>query len=70
MQPGVVVVVLLFHEPLLNDDCEDVRDYTNRHEYIAVQVDLRDQGVNLDHVVVRVKDHVTVHQRKQGVATD
>ena len=70
VQPCVVVVVLLLQESFFNDDCEDIRNHTHRDKDVAVKVDLRNQRVNLDHVVVGVKDHIPVHQSEQCVATD
>ena len=29
MEPSIIVVILLLHKTLLDDNCEDVRDHTN-----------------------------------------
>lgn len=70
VQPSVVVVVLLLHEALLDYDCEDVDNDADRDEYVAVEVELGNQIVYLDHVIVGIEDHVTVHQSEECVAAD
>lgn len=69
-KPAVVGVVLLLHEALFDDDCEYVGNYTNRNEDVAVEVDLRTEAADLDHVVVGVPNHVSVHESEEGVAAD
>ena len=64
MEPCVVIVVLLLHETLLDDDCEDVGNHTNRDEDPGVEVKLCRKALNLDHIVVSVPNHVSVHQSK------
>ena len=70
MKPSVIIIIFLFHETLLNDDRKYIGYNTSWNEYIAVKVKLCYKGVYLDHIVVSVPDHVSVHKGKEGVAWD
>ena len=63
-KPCVVIIVLLLHETLLNDDREQVCNNANRDENIAVKVDVGVKRIDLQDIVVCVPDHVTMHKCK------
>ena len=70
VQPGIVIVVLLFHEAFFDDDCEDVGDHTDGDENVAVEIELTQDRVNLNQVIVGIPNHISVHQGEKGVAAD
>lgn len=66
---GVVVVVLLLHETFLDDNREDVCDYSDRYEYESVQIQLSVHVIALHDILVSRPNHVTVLQRNKCQTT-
>ena len=69
-KPSVIVVVLLPHIALFDDDREYVADHTDGNKDPSVEIDLSYEIVNLNDVLISVPDHVAMHQCKQSVAAD
>jgi hypothetical protein len=64
VKPSVVIVILLLHEAFFNNDCENVNDDAHRNKDETVKIQLCSQVVNLNHIIIGVKDHITMHQSK------
>lgn len=67
-EPGVVIVVFLFHETFLDNNRKQVCNNANRYENIAVEENVSVKRIDLKDVVVGVPDHVTMHQCKERKA--
>ena len=64
-QPGVVIVVFLFHETLLDNNRKQVCNNANWDENIAIKENISVKRIYLKDIVVGVPNHITMHQCKE-----